>query len=266
MIDLFGLGRNDSDPDTDKNDASGKNAARDNAPATYTEQEVLAREDRTARTLMAGVDKAVRIQAGTVVKYVEAVKKRNPKAGPREIQGIIDKHFKNVVSGTGAGAGAATAVPGVGFFTGIAAIGAESLVFLEAAAWYILASAHVRGIDVHDKEHRKALVLLVLTGSKGSAVVDTVVGDQGLAGLRTASSLSRVSGSALQGLNGRLTQLFLKQVTKRMRFAWLSKLMPLGIGAVLGTLANRKLGDQVIRHAAEQLDPLPASFPPDQGR
>ena len=32
--------------------------------------------------------------------------------------------------------------------------------------------------------------------------------------------------------------------------------MPMGIGAVLGTTANRKLAKQVIEHASEQLSPL----------
>ncbi len=97
----------------------------------------------------------------------------------------------------------------------------------------------------------------MLTGSKGSALVDTFVGDlNSVAGMRSAASLSRFSGPTLSGINGRLTKLFTKQITKRLKWAWISKLMPMGIGAVLGTTANRKLAKQVIEHASEQLSPL----------
>ena len=129
--------------------------------------------------------------------------------------------------------------------------------FLEAAAWYILASAHLRGDNIRDKERRRALVLVVLTGSQGSALVDTFVGDAtSLSGVTSAATLSRFSGPTLSGLNGRLTKLFMKQATKKLKWAWVSKLLPMGVGAVLGTTANRKLGRQVINHAGTQLSPL----------
>ena len=48
----------------------------------------------------------------------------------------------------------------------------------------------------------------------------------------------------------------MRSMRKSQRRAWLGKLMPLGIGAVAGTTANRKLAKQVIEHASEQLSPL----------
>ncbi|MDO5032010.1 hypothetical protein [Corynebacterium sp.] len=213
--------------------------------------------NRFAALLRDGLDKAVSLQSSTIVKYVESLRKRNPQMSTSQLQEVIDKHFINLVSGTGAAAGGAAAVPGVGLLTGAAAIGAESVVFLDAAAWYVLASAYLRGDDIHGRERRRALVLLVLTGSKGSALVDTIVGDMSsVTGMRSAATLSRFSGPTLSGINGRLTKLFLKQVNKKLRWAWVSKLMPMGIGAVLGTTANRKLAKQVIEHARTQLSPL----------
>lgn len=214
--------------------------------------------DRYTATLLKTLDKAVSVQSSSIVKYVDGLRKRNPTAAAREVQDLLDKHFRTVASGTGATAGAAAAVPGIGLFTGIAAVGAESIVFLDAAAWYILASAYIRGADIKGEETRRGLVLLVLTGSKGSAVVDALVGDLGGGGLPSAAVLSRFSAPTLANVNSRLGKLFLKQITKRMKWAWVSKLMPLGVGAVLGTMANRKLAQQVIDHAHQQLDPLGA--------
>ena len=213
--------------------------------------------NRFTSALLNSLDRAVAVQSGVIIKYVDNLKKRNKDASPQQLQELIDKHFMNIITGTGAAAGASAAIPGIGLVTGAATVGAESLVFLEAAAWYILASAHLRGDDIRDKERRRALVLVVLTGSQGSALVDTFVGDvTSLSGVTSAATLSRFSGPTLSGLNGRLTKLFMKQATKKLKWAWVSKLLPMGVGAVLGTTANRKLGRQVIDHANTQLSPL----------
>lgn len=220
-------------------------------------QELIDDDDKFASMLMSGLQKAVQVQSSTVAKYINSVRKRNPDSSPEEIQKILDKHFMRFVQGTGAGAGAAAAIPGVGFFTGAAAIGAESLVFVEAAAWYFLASAHNRGIDLSTKEQRLAVVLLVLNGAQGSALVDALVQDVGKGkGLPTASALTRFSAPSLSGLNGRLLNMFIKNMSKRLRWMWVSKLIPFGIGAALGAIANRKLGQQMIKHTHTQIPAL----------
>lgn len=213
--------------------------------------------NRISQSFMAALNKVISAQSSIIIGYVERLKKSNKNASPQELQELIDKHFLNIVSGTGAAAGASAAIPGIGLVSGAAAIGAESLVFLEAAAWYILASAHLRGDDIRDEERRRALVLVVLTGSQGSALVDTLLGDvTTFSGMKSAATLSRFSGPTLSGINGRLTKLFLKQARKKLKWAWLSKLLPMGVGAVLGTTANRKLARQVMKHAGTQLSPL----------
>lgn len=144
---------------------------------------------RFTRALLSSLDRAVSVQSGVISKYVKNLKKHHPDATDQELQGFINKHFINITTGTGAAAGASASVPGIGLFTGAATIGAESVVFLEAAAWYILASAYLRGDDISSPERRRALVLVVLTGSKGSAVVDTFVGDLGtVTGARSVAS------------------------------------------------------------------------------
>src|SRR5699024_2078487 len=154
-----------------------------------------------------------------------------------------------VVQGTGAGAGAASAIPGVGLVTGAAAIGAESLVFIEAAAWYFLASAHNQGVDLSTKERRMAVVLIILNGSQGSALVDTFVQDVGKGkGLPTVRALTRLFPPSLMGLNGRLLNMFNKDMSKSVRWMWVSKLVPFAIGDALGLIANHNLGEQMVKH------------------
>lgn len=213
------------------------------------------------RALIRALDKAVSVQSSAIENYVDRLRRKNPGASPAEIQELVDKHFLRIATGTGAGAGAAAAIPGVGFFMGAAAIGAESLVFLDAAAWYTLASAHLRGVDISEKERRKALILVSLLGAKGTAVVDAFVGDVGKSkGLPTMSTMARFSAPKLGEVNNRLIRMALKNFSKRFRRAWLGKLMPLGIGAIAGTVANRKLTRAVIANSRESLGVVPATF------
>ncbi|WP_204318295.1 hypothetical protein, partial [Serratia marcescens] len=45
-----------------------------------------------------------------------------------------------------------------------------------------------------------------------------------------------------------------------MKQAWIGKIMPMGIGAVLGTMANRKLAAKVVHSTSESLGALPSVF------
>ncbi|WP_424649479.1 hypothetical protein [Corynebacterium matruchotii] len=112
----------------------------------HSDPEVLMRESGlVAKWLVTGLDKAAKLQHKTIVKYVDRLKEKNPQATPAEIQAKLDKHFLLTITGTGAGAGVTAAIPAVGFVTGAAAVGVESLAFLDAATSYAVASAYLRG-------------------------------------------------------------------------------------------------------------------------
>lgn len=213
------------------------------------------------RALIRALDKAVSVQSSAIENYVDRLRRKNPGASPAEIQELVDKHFLRIATGTGAGAGAAAAIPGVGFFMGAAAIGAESLVFLDAAAWYTLASAQLRGVDITDENRRRTLILVALLGAKGSAIVDTFVGDVGATkGVPTMTTVARFTAPKLTEMNNRLIRTALKYMTRKFRRAWFGKILPLGIGAVAGTVANRKLARSVIANVRESLGVVPARF------
>ena len=211
------------------------------------------------RAFIGAVDKAVQLQTSTIRTYVDWLRRENPDATPAQIQQIMDKHLKNTVTGTGAGVGATAAVPGIGLITGAAAVAGESVLFLDLAAFYAVASAYLRGEDVSDPERRRALVLSLLMGSKGLAIVDAMLGDD--AGkIPGKSTLAKFSGPALANTNNVLQRVAMRSMKKSMRRAWLGKLMPLGIGAVAGTTANRKLADGVIDNVQSGLGAVPAGF------
>ena len=211
------------------------------------------------RAFIGAVDKAVQLQTSTIRTYVDWLRRQNPDATPAEIQKLMDKHLKNTVTGTGAGVGAAAAVPGIGLFTGAAAVAGESVLFLDLAAFYAVASAYLRGEDIADPERRRTLVLSLLMGTKGLAIVDAMLGDD--AGkIPGKSTLAKFSGPTLANTNSVLERIATRSMRKTLRRAWLGKLMPLGIGAIAGTTANRKLADGVIDNVQSGLSAMPAAF------
>lgn len=218
----------------------------------------------TGRLLIDGLDHAVRLQTSGVEGYIARMRRGNPQATPNDIQRELDTQFKRLATGSGGAAGLAAAVPGVGFVTGTAAVGAESLVFLDAAALYTTASAHLRGVDIRDPERRRALILAVILGAPGTALVDTLIGDPASAdsaeqgGL--AKRLNRLNIPTLNTINTQLMKMAKSRLTKKVRNMWIGKLLPLGVGLVLGTMANRKLADQVIENTRKSLGPIPAQF------
>lgn len=210
---------------------------------------------KLGKIFIGAVDKAVHLQTSAIRGYVDWLRRDNPDKSPAEIQKIMDKHLKNTVTGTGAGAGATAAVPGVGLFTGAAAVAGESALFLNLAAFYAMASAYLRGDDIKDPEHRRAIVLTTLMGTKGLAIVDTLLGED--AGkLPGKSTLARFSGPTL----GKANNVLQRMAMRSMRRAWLGKMLPLGLGAIAGTTVNRKLADNIIDNIQESLGPVPAQF------
>ena len=240
---------------------------RDNLSHSPTDPaEVEKASGPAAKALVTTLDRTVRMQAGMIDSYLNWLRK--PKKGeptpqtPADVQKALDKHFLTIVSGTGATTGAAAAVPGLGLVAGVAAVSADSLLFLDAAAVYTMAAAKIRGADIDDPAQRKALLMIVLAGASGSPVVDTLLGDlgDGAEGLSTAALLTRFSGPKLTSISDTLMKQVRKRITRKLSTAWLGKLIPLGIGAVVGTLANRKLAGNVIDSAHTHLGSLPASF------
>src|SRR5699024_12877597 len=82
---------------------------------------------------------------------------------------------------SGDAAGTTAAEPGVGTVVGMGAIGAEARAFLEATAFYTLAVAEVQGVDVGRQEHEEQLVLTILLGASGTAILSRSVTVEGRA-------------------------------------------------------------------------------------
>lgn len=213
------------------------------------------------RALIAALERTIHLQSGVIEGYVAKLRKANPHATPAEIQKLIDRDFKRVATGSGATAGLASAVPGLNFTLGLAAVGSESVLFLDLAACYVMASAHLRGINFRDPERRRALILVVLLGANGTMLVDAAIGDIASANsISLVNQISRLGGANLSALNKRLLKKATTKLTKKYAGAWIGKILPLGVGAVVGSVANRKIAEKVIGNARQSLGAIPREF------
>ncbi|MDV7101718.1 hypothetical protein R4227_16725 [Gordonia amicalis] len=201
------------------------------------------------------LDRAQRLQGPAVKKYVASLRRKYPDDSPAQIIERLEKRYLNAVTGSGGAVGAAAAVPGVGTMTAFGAMTGDTAFFLEASALLALSVAEVHGIGVHETERRKALVLAVALGEEGVLALGRVVGTRG-------GPLRRLGGAALPSgaitrLNKTLVNKLVRKYAIRRAPLIFGKLMPAGIGAVIGGAGSRALGRKIVHNAREAFGPAP---------
>ncbi|EID81669.1 hypothetical protein W59_01509 [Rhodococcus opacus RKJ300 = JCM 13270] len=211
------------------------------------------------KVLVSVLDNGSRLQAPAVARYVEWVRRSHPGELPAQIIERMEKMFLLAVTGSGSAVGATAAVPGVGTIASIAAVGAESAFFLEAAALLTLAVASVHGVSAVDHQQRRALVLSVALGESGMEIVQKATG---VTAKNWASAItSRIPGPTMKGMNNTLVRKFITKYAARRSALVLGKLVPAGIGAAIGGAGNRAIGKGVVKNAREAFGPAPARWP-----
>ncbi|WP_245569755.1 hypothetical protein [Gordonia shandongensis] len=218
----------------------------------------VARTGETAGTstpvvLGALLDRAQRLQRPAVARYIARLRAKHPGEAPEQIIRRLERQYLTSVTASGAAVGAAAAVPGVGTVTALGALTAESAVFIEASALLALAVAEVHGISPHDTERRKALVMAVALGEEGTLIIGKAIGS------RSGDALASlgVPGLNVATINRTLGNRFVKKFALRKAPVVAGKLIPGGIGAVIGGGGNRVLGTAVLRNARRAFGPPP---------
>ncbi|QBJ98827.1 hypothetical protein ERC79_19135 [Rhodococcus sp. ABRD24] len=217
------------------------------------------KQGRVESTVAAVLDNASRLQAPAVAKYVERVRLAHPDDSPAQIVARMERMFLTAVTGSGSAVGATAAVPAVGTMASIAAVGAETAFFLEASALLTLAVASVHGISPHDHQQRRALVLTVALGEAGMEIVERATG-------LTASNWAklvtgRIPASTMRAMNSSLVRKFVTKYAAKRSALVLGKLLPAGVGAVIGGAGNRAIGRGVIDNARAAFGPAPQRWP-----
>lgn len=209
----------------------------------------------------AALDRAVTIPSATIHAHVDQIRRKHPDASPHEVIELLEREYLLVVQATGGAVGAAAAAPAVGTGVALTLTVGDVATFFGASSAFSLAVASVHGIDVQDAERRRALLLATILGESGAKAVEDVGAVTGLRGVSVARVLlTRMPTGTIRRVNTRLTRrLFRTQLTRQGGLA-LGRLVPFGIGAVIGITGARALGRTVVDGARAAFGPAPATF------
>lgn len=214
------------------------------------------RNGAVEKAVIEALDHGSRLQAPAVAKYVARLRRAHPDETPAQIVERLERQYLLAVTGSGSAVGASAAVPGVGTIAALAAVSAETTFFMEASALFTLAVAAVHGVRPEDAPQRRALVLAVVLGDSGMEIVQKSVGS-------SAKNWGTVFANKVPGLSGMndslLKRFIVRFLTKRAALM-AGKVVPAGIGAVIGGVGNRALGKSTINNARKAFGPAPHRF------
>lgn len=235
------------------------NAAR--GPSAQTPPDADEHPGAAAKALSNILERGARVQAPAVEAYVQRLRRANPNASPAEIVIKLEKRYLAAVMASGAAVGSAAAFPGVGTIAALSAVAGETVVFLEATALFVLAVAEVHGIPAGHREHRRALVLSVLVGEESKGAVRDLVGPGRTSGAWLGEATAALPLPMASQLNNRLLKYFAKRYALKRGVIAFGKVLPMGIGAVIGGGGNRLMGKKIIGNARKAFGPAPGRWP-----
>ncbi|MCV7196008.1 hypothetical protein [Mycobacterium angelicum] len=219
------------------------------------------RAKASTRALAQVIERSSRIQGPAAEAYVDRLRRAHPGASPAEIVTKLEKRFVSVVTASGAAVGAAATFPGIGTIAALSAAAGETAVFLEATALLVLALASVYGIPLDHRERRRALVLAVLVGDSGKNAVAEVIGSGRTTGGWVSESMASLPLPAVSKLNSKMLKYFVKRFALKRGALMFGKLLPVGIGAIVGAIGNRLVGRKIVRNARSAFGAPPARWP-----
>jgi hypothetical protein len=209
------------------------------------------------RVLDSALDKALAVQRPVVLRYLDLLRRRE--MTPAEVQRQLERRYLAAVVGIGGASGAAAAVPGAGTAAAVATGAAEITAFVSATAMYVLALAELHALPVSDPEVRRALVVSVMVGEGGQAVLQGA----GVAEKHWAQVFARATPrEKVAGVNPHLARLLISRFGARQGALLLGRALPLGIGAAIGAGGNAALARAAIATARKAFGPPPTRFPP----
>lgn len=201
------------------------------------------------------LDKALGIQAPVVEKNIARARQRNPDATPADVIQSLERMYRSALAGTGAAVGATAAVPGVGTAVALTLSGGEVLTQLELTTLFALSLAHIHGVRVDEIERRRTLLFGLLLGGGSSETIHKISGRTGRHWAKHI--VNGVPTSTLKQINNVLGPNFITRYGTRQGIIVLGRVVPFGIGAVIGGGANYMSAETMIRASRRAFGPAP---------
>lgn len=215
-----------------------------------------------------GLDRVLAIQRPLVLAHIRSIRLRNPHASPEQIIRILERRYLAAVTTGGAAVGATAVVPGIGTGITLALSGVETVGFVESTALFAQSVAEVHGIAVSNPDRARALVMTLMLGKEGVALVGQLAGEAtGKGGTRSSYWGELVTKSlpraAVGPLVDQLKSMFVKQFAAKGGASFIGKALPFGVGAAVGGAGNHILGRRVLTTSHRAFGAAPMDLPLD---
>lgn len=237
------------------------------APDTHVvEWNAPAPEDAARLSMLdRAVDRVLAIQRPLVLAHLRRVGARNPEMSPAMLARSLERRYLAAVTAGGSGVGAAAAVPGIGTVAALGIASAETVGFLEATALYAHSLAELHGIALRDPDRARILVLTLLLGDEGLGLLRQIT-QQASGGTSRSSFWGELVSSSMPRqlvgpLVGQLKDMFIRKAARAGGASVISKVMPYGIGAVLGGSGNFVMARRVVARSRTAFGPAPHALP-----
>lgn len=204
------------------------------------------------------IDAALALPARVVHAHVDAIRARRPGATPEQVIAILERRYLLAVSSSGGAVGAAAAIPAVGTGAALALTAAQVGTFLGASSLLALAVADVHGITVHDGARRRALLLTSLLGERGPELLEAELGTSAMTWGKTL--LTRLPIATVRTVNRTLRGRLVAGGAAKAGSLMVGRLLPFGVGAVIGFAGGRALGRTMISGVRAAFGPPPLVF------
>lgn len=204
--------------------------------------------DQIDERWLALIDAALKVQAPLAHSYVAKLRQKHPEATDRQLLEHVTKRFTALTTLTGAGIGGVAAMPGLGTAAALGLTIGEGVSFAEACAFLTLASAEIHGVDMTDKYTRRLVLMGVLGGERGTEIIAKTMGKQGL---QWQAVLGGGGGFVPGLISKQVSRYVRRRVVARTGKLWLMRLLPFGLGAVLGGFGARAVSRSVVEAMLE---------------
>lgn len=216
--------------------------------------------------LQNALQQAVESQRPLVRANLRRLRRKYPQATPAELAIRLDREFINTVTGSGAAIGATAIIPGIGTLAALGISAAATVVFMETTALYALSVAELHGVHLQDPERAKTTVMAIMLGEEGAAMMQAFAGGalgRGGGPINTWGSVlgKNVPSSAMKMVGSRIQKMFIRRMVVHQGGAMLGRMVPFGVGAVLGGAGNLMMGRSVVKATKIAFGPPPLTLP-----
>ncbi|HEV7950075.1 MAG TPA: hypothetical protein VGP24_09935 [Glaciihabitans sp.] len=216
--------------------------------------------------MLRGIDRVLTVQRPVVLAHIRSIRHGRPDASPEQIIRVLESRYLAAVTSGGALVGASAVVPGVGVGASLALSSVETAGFLEASALFAQSVTEVHGIAVDDPDRARTLVMTMILGSAGTDLV------RQLAGQVTGTGATRsnfwgdlvtksLPSTAMGPIADQIKRTFMRRFATTQGTNIVGRVLPFGIGAVIGGTGNHLLGRKVIKSSRDAFGAPPLVMP-----